>query len=152
MTVIKKSQASAWKIKYPEILKTHIGICLRKYTFPFPHLWPKSALRRETFVPKSERSILKNLCIYYKKYTNEKKVCYSQTVLLLHGNIWIQNSGNIKCFPRLFTVSLSFQVPWVRRKCLTSTFFPEWLFSCAYVSCDAKKTVSALSGVNQGHF
>lgn len=68
-------------------------------------------------------------------------MCYSQTVSPLHGNVWIQSSGNTKCFPRLFTVSLSFQLPWVGRKYLTSTLFlfPEWFFSCACVSCEAKK-------------
>lgn len=70
-------------------------------------------------------------------------MCYSQTVSVPHVNVWIQNSGNIKCCPRLFTVSLSFQLPWVGRKCLTSTFFQNnFLAVPVYPVMLTKKSIS----------
>lgn len=56
-------------------------------------------------------------------------------------------------FSKAVYSKLEFLAPMSRKKMPNlSFFFQNGFFSCACVSCDAKKTVSALSGVNQGHF
>lgn len=81
------------------------------------------------FVPKSERSILKNLCIYYKKYTNEKKRsvllsnCVAASWKYLDSELWKH-----KMLSKAVYSKLEFSAPMSKKKMSNFNFFSRMAF------------------------